>query len=649
MKYTHIYINILSLFLSLNILGQEKQLAKADKQYDQFSYIDARKAYIKVVENGYESQDVYQKIADSYYFNADLSNASIWYGRLYDNYREIIDPEYLFRYSQSLKNIKEYDKSDAIMLEFDNSVGDEEKRGELFGEERNYLDLIAMQSGRFDIKNLNNINSSGSDFGPSFYQENLVVFASSREKGVSKVVHEWNEAGFLDLYSTNRMSNTSLDVEGLDRLNNKVNTKLHESSTVFTKDGKTMYFTRNNFTKSRVASNEEGTTLLKLYKAEKKSNGKWDNVEELPFNSDEYSVAHPALSPDETKLYFASDMEGTKGMSDLFVVEILEDNTYGAPKNLGDNINTEARETFPFISESGKLFFASDGHVGLGGLDVFVALPNKVKLSKSSFNEPFNVGSPINTPDDDFSFIVDEQNKVGYFTSNRAKGVGDDDIYSFKQTKDLITRCEQFLSGVITDLETGELLPDAIVTLFNEDMEKVAVTTADQKALYELPVECDRTYVIRAQKEGYEPAEVNLVTNNQYELKHDQPIALKKGAPIITKVESNLGDDLAKLLQLNPIYFDLDKSFIRPDAEVELQKVIAVMREYPKLEIDVRSHTRANSTMAYISEKGGISKSRLTGRGYGEIELQNGCSDGVPCSEEQHQLNRRSEFIIVKQ
>ena len=665
MKNKYIYISLLGLFLSFSLLGQEKQLERADKKYESLSYIDARKAYISVVENGYKSKDVYQKIADSYYYNADLSNAAVWYGKLYDTYgSENIESEYLFRYSQSLKNIENYKKADELMMAFDTATGRDEKRVELFEEERNYLDLIAMQSGRFTIKNLRAINSTGSDFGPSFYKDEAMVFASSRTAGISKVVHEWNEAEFLDLYSTNRMSPTSLNVEGLEKLNNKVNTKLHESSTVFTKDGNTMYFTRNNFTKSRVKENTEGTTLLKLYKAEKLSNGKWGNVLELPFNSDNYSVAHPALSTDEKYLYFASDMPGTKGLSDLFVSEIQGNNTYGQPKNLGGGINTEGRETFPFISKSGKLFFASDGHIGLGGLDVFVAEPSKITSSKANFNEPFNVGDPVNTPDDDFSFIIDESTKIGYFTSNRSGGEGDDDIYSLKQTKDLITRCTQTLSGLVTDADTRAILPGAVVTLFNENMQKVEVTTADENAMYILPVDCSKKYIIRAQKDTYKPTEVDFATNNQFEYKHNQPIQLRKGEAVLNAIAANVGDDLAKILQLQPIYFDLDKSFIRPDAEIELQKVIAAMKQYPALEIDVRSHTdsrnshtyninlsnrRAKSTMAYIMEKGGIAKSRLEGRGYGEIELQNECADGVKCSEEQHQLNRRSEFIIVKQ
>ena len=224
-------------------------------------------------------------------------------------------------------------------------------------------------------------------------------------------------------------------------------------------------------------------------------------------------------------------------------------------------------------------------------------------------------------------------------------------------------RCKQTLSGLITDEETGEILPDAIVIMFDENMKKITSTTADEKGMYTFPVKCEKKYVLRAIKDEYKPKEVEFATNNKFEFKHDQPIALVTGEKPLDVVPSSLGDDLAKILRLNPIYFDLDKSFIRPDAEIELQKVIAAMNQYPELKIDVRSHTdsrqteaynlslsdrRAKSTVAYIIEKGKLDPSRLTGEGYGETELQNGCSDGVPCSEEQHQLNRRSEFIIVK-
>ena len=661
MRNFNLFIAWFILFSSV-LQSQTKQLEKANRSFAQFSYIDAREAYLEVVKKGYVSQDVIEKIADSYYFNAELSEASEWYARLYKEYKDSIDSEYLFRYSQTLKSIEDYSKADQIMEEY-NKLNGNERRSELFDDARNYLSDIAIQSGRFKIQNLKNINTEGSDFGPSFYSYSSIVFASSgNESPYTKTLHQWNEAIFLDLYETKRVSKTSLNVEGLKKLNSKINTRFHESSTAFTKDGLTVYFTRNNFTDKKVGANQEGTSLLKLYKATREEDGNWDNVVELPFNSNDYSVAHPALSSDETKLYFASDMPGTFGQSDIFVVDILGNNKYSEPENLGEYINTEGRETFPFISKSGKLFFASDGHPGLGGLDVFLAMPNEIKISYSKFKPPYNIGAPVNSPQDDFSFIIEEQSKIGFFTSNRPGGKGADDIYSLKQIKDVVTGCNQTVEGLITDANTQEIITDAVVTLFDNSMNKIDITTSNEFAKYSLGTECEKSYVLRAEKQGYAPKEINIVTNDEYDEVLNAPIELTKGEKPIGITKTQEGDDLAEVLQINPIYFDLDKSSIRYDAEIELQKVIAIMKQYPKMEIDVRSHAdsrasfkynvalsnrRVKNTIKYLVEKGGIEPERLTGRGYGEIRLINDCADGVNCSENDHQKNRRSEFIIM--
>lgn len=660
MKNKYIQTGILVAFLALNsINAQEKKIERANEEFEKYAYIDAREAYLRVVNKGYTSQDVYEKLGDSYYYNADLANASKWYSKLYDEYSSTMKPEYLFRYSHSLKNIGEYKLSDQIMQQFDRETGKDEQRAKLFRKDRNYLKLIEKQSGKFTVFNVEGINTAGSDFGPSFYGKDQIYFASDRSNGAAENIHDWTNAPFLNLFKADRDEDGKATLYNATETKGPVNTKFHESSTVFTKDGRTMFFTRNNYNNSKRKSDANGTTKLKLYKASL-NGSKWGDVQELPFNSDEYSVAHPALSPDEKRLYFASDMPGTEGLSDIYFVDIQGGNKYGEPVNLGKNINTEGRETFPFITEKGELFFASDGHIGLGGLDVFIAKPS----FKGRYKEPYNVGRPINSPDDDFSFILDSDNRMGYFTSNRLGGLGNDDIYAFQQIDDLITSCRQTLEGVVTDAETRALLPGARVTLFNDKLEKITSTIADKYANYKLPIECDKKYVIRAEEGDYRPTEVDFASTTVFEFEHNQPLQLRTGAPIINNVKTKVGDDLAKVLQLNPIYFDFDKDFIRPDAEVELQKVIAVMKEYPKMEIDVRSHTdsrapfnynidlstrRNKNTIKYIVDKGGISISRLTGRGYGEIELTNGCSDGVDCTEEQHQMNRRSEFIIVKQ
>ncbi|MDY8133974.1 hypothetical protein [Aquimarina sp. 2201CG5-10] len=278
------------------------------------------------------------------------------------------------------------------------------------------------RSERFMINTLK-INSEYSDYAPSFYEKEL-VFASSRNSNrVTRLIDELSNQPFLDLYSTTR----SLDKISINRLRGSVNTKFHESSAVFSKDKKAVYFTRNNYSKRKSKTNTEGTVLLKIYRAIYKE-GKWGKVEELPFNSDEYSIAHPALSSDGKYLYFASDMPGSYGKSDLYMVEIYKDGSFGVPENMGDLINTPGRETFPYVSDKGNLFFASDGHPGMGGLDIFMLLP-----SKKGMTGVYNLGLPLNSPEDDFTFIINEKCKTGYFASNRKGGKGDDDIYGFRQ------------------------------------------------------------------------------------------------------------------------------------------------------------------------------------------------------------------------
>ncbi|MBQ0734308.1 PD40 domain-containing protein [Aquimarina celericrescens] len=636
--------------------SQEKRLEKADESFNRFAFVDARKIYLQVAESGYESLELFKKLGDSYYFNAQLEEAVTWYEKLTSNYAEEIDPEYLFRYSQSLKSVERYDEADKVMEKFITLTGNDQ-RAEYFMNTRDYLKFIEMQSGKFRLLKLS-VNSKFSDYAPSFDNQGQLVFASSRGggSGMTKTIHEWNEMPFLDLFASNMIAANGI-LQTPKKLKGKINSKFHESSTSFSQDGKTVYFTRNNYTKKKLGSNTQGTILLKIYRATLEEN-KWTNIEELPFNSDEYSVAHPALTADGTKLYFASDMPDSRGLSDLYVVDINTDGTFGEPKNLGDKINTEGRETFPYVSDSGRLYFASDGHIGLGGLDVFVAVPEGL----DEFSIPYNVGKPVNSDEDDFTFVLNETTKIGYFASNRSGGKGNDDIYSFKQTGELITECNQYVTGVVTDATSKEKLEEVEVILMDDKNNELQRTTTGKDGKYKFDLECDIAYIVRATKATYTPTETLLTTNNVLEFEHDLALQLTQGR-LDGRKEFRRGDDLALILDLEPIYFDLNKFLIRPDAEVELQQIIAALKEYPQLKIDVRSHTdsraddnynmllsekRAKSTIKYIIEKGGIDPSRVTGRGYGETALVNKCSNGVECSDEEHQLNRRSEFIVVE-
>ncbi|WP_343914323.1 OmpA family protein [Aquimarina litoralis] len=639
--------------ISINCFSQstEKLLSKADQNFEALAYINARDIYLDVAKKGYSSPDLYRKLADSFYFTGEPEASIEWYEKLISNFSDQIKPEYLFRYAQSLKSAERYNEADTVMERF-NSITGNDKRARSFIDKRDYLNFIEMQSGKYDTYTLD-INSEFSDYAPSFDHRGNIVFASSRSK--NSKLHEWNKMPFLDLFSS-KINDDNISTNESKKLKGRINSKYHESSTSFTKDGNTMYFTRNNFTNNKLGKSRKGVVLLKLYKATF-INEKWSNIEELPFNSDNYSISHPALSPDDKQLYFASDMRGTRGKSDLFVVDILPGGGYGKPRNLGDSINTEGRETFPYVSNSGQLYFASDGHVGLGGLDVFIAIPKE-----EDTYEVFNVGKPINSPKDDFSFVIDEENRTGYFASNRKGGKGNDDIYSFKQTEELITSCKEYLTGIITDEKTGETIVNADVILLDTDGNVINEIKSDYNGSYNFEVECDKQYIIRVAIDGLNPNDIIFRSDNTYETLNNVPINFTKEKLLSTSSEPvSIGDDIVDPLQLNTIFFDLDNDEIRPDAIADLQKVIAVMQQNPNLKIEVRSHTdsrssywynkrlsvkRMRATVRYIIRNGGIHWRRIRGKAYGERRLKNKCANGVPCTEEEHQENRRSEFIV---
>ena len=639
-----------ALFSTASLFAQKVQVAKADKKYDKFAYIDAIEIYERVANKGYESADVFQKLGNAYYFNAELDKAAQWYGKLMD-LGQPVEPEYYFRYSQTLKSLGEYTKANEMLAKFNESKGDD-SRAQKYEATKNYLEIIEENSGRYTVENAGAINSKYSDYGSSFLGDQL-VFASARDTGgIFSRKHKWTNQSFTNLYQSKVSGDGNL--EKPERFSKSINSKFHESTPVYTRDGQTMYFTRNNYTDGKEGKNSEKIILLKLYKASL-VDGKWTNEVELPFNSNEYSVAHPALSPDDKTLYFASDMPGTLGASDLYKVSIDGD-SFGEPENLGPVFNTEARETYPFMSDENELYFASDGQLGLGGLDIFVS-----KMEEDgTFKEIHNVGAPVNGKSDDFALLIDTQTKYGFFTSNRDGGQGSDDIYKFKENVPLEYNCEQTLAIAVIDQETREVIPNAQVTLLDENMQAIEQVFADENGKYTFDkskVECDKDYTVRVTGiNGYSSNEKPVHTGK------------KTGETFVEiPLEKNIkqigtGTDLAATFGIQNILFDLDKSFIRKDAAAKLAILVEVMNDYPTMKIDVRSHTdsrqtheynerlsdrRAKSTIAWIVKKG-IAKDRLTGRGYGETQLLNECADGVDCTEEQHQKNRRSEFIILE-
>lgn len=639
------------IFLVLfGLLGfaQNKSLQKADKNYDQFLYVDAIKTYEKVAKKGYKSIQLFSKLGDSYYFQSRYTEANQWYEKLFSLQKKVA-AEYYFRYAQTLKSVGDYDKSANLMQAFEMQKTTD-LRAKLAQKQVDYLAQIKKNSGRFRIKNAG-VNSTYSDYGAAFYK-NTLVFTSARDTGGLFVrKHHWNNQPFTNLYGVAIHDTTRLQTPEI--FSKKTNSKYHESTPVFTSDGNTMYFTRNNYVNGKKGKDQKNAILLKIYKATKVGE-KWENVTELPFNSNQYNCAHPALSPDEKTLYFSSNMPGSFGMSDLYKVTLLPEGGYGKPINLGAGINTEARESFPFVSKANELYFASDGHPGLGGLDVFVS----PVATDGNFGAVQNIGAPVNSAFDDFAFILDVASKIGYFSSNRTEDSrGDDDIFQCIELRALPLNCEQVLLGTVVDALTQRPLASVQVVLLDQNLEQIKQTTTDAAGTFDFgTVACNMAYSLRATNNAYDGNEMKITVGSDA-----APVNIKMD--LTPKIQSlKVGDDLRKALQIDIIHFDLDKDVIRPDAAVELAKILEVMQQNPTLEIDVRSHTdsrqthqyniqlsnrRAQSTIQWLVNNG-IEVRRLTGKGYGETQLANTCTDGVDCTEEAHQANRRSEFIITK-
>ncbi len=649
--------------------AQERLLKKANEKYVNYSFNPAIDIYKRVLDKGFVSADLLKKLGNSYYFNANYKEAAKNYKRLTEEFKEEIGAEYYFRYAQTLKSIGNYEEAGLMMGKFE-ELASRDSNG--VAHKKNYLKHISDNSGRYTLKSFA-YNSKYSDFAPTYYKQGL-IFSSDRDTGnLARYRHTWNGKDFLDLYKVNVDSisqdlvvkfNPEVKPQGngaskvraqsneitKEKRDLRINTRLHESTSVVTKDGSTLYFTRNNYKDEKKVKGKKGIIRLKIYRAIIE-NAEVISIEELPFNSDLYSVANPSLSADEKTLYFASDMPGTFGLSDIYKVAINLDGTFGTPVNLGKSINTAGRETFPYVTNKNILYFSSDGHPGLGGLDVFA-----LKIANQKYNGAIqNVGEPVNSKLDDFTFIFDEESREGYFASNREGGMGEDDIYHFLEERPIVFECNQEITGTIRDIITNKILVGATVKVINEENEEVDTTITDANGNYSLVLDCNRGSFVRAVMKGYVPSEDFISASDGINKTIDFYLEREN-------VTAGFGDDLSKLLQLSTIYFDLNKYEVRPDAEIEIQKVIAAMEKYPSLKIKVKSHTdsrgkdaynlwlsqkRAEATVSYMVTKG-IEKDRLEGEGYGETILVNHCKNGTRCSKEEHQLNRRSEFIIFE-
>lgn len=623
--------------------------SKAIEHFEALEYADAVEVFERLLHKGKVPNEWLRLTAEAYYHQAEYKKAFPYYRRVFRRKDKInLSKEDYFNYAHTLKSVKRYTEAEQVLQEF-YELDKTDARAIKAIEQKDYQQIIEANSGLFEV-GLVSVNSQESDYGPAYYK-NQVVFTSARDTGwYKKRLHKWNNRPFTKFYVAD-IENRNKELKDVRPFADELVSPYHESTPAFTKDGKTMYFTRNNFSNKKAKRSKEGVILLKIFKAEL-VDGTWKNIQELNINSDEFSTAHPALSTDEKYLYFSSDRPGGFGKSDLYKAEILADGSLGKPQNLGPEINTEAREVFPFLATDELLYFASDGHPGLGGLDVFAA-----EKSEKGIYQVMNLGSPLNSQLDDFALIIAED-QTGFFSSNRTKGkYKSDNIYRIKLREKIEFGCRKNLRVKVIDRATEEVLPYTKIMVFDPNKKQIETGKTNNKGEYFLEkASCGDRFYVRAVNKNYEVKEQSIALKNETGLETlRMPLDQRK---------KNIkeGEDLAKILQIEEIYFDLDKWNIRPDAEVELQKVVDIMHKYPDIKIEIGSHTdsraskayneklsenRAQSTRQWIVDQG-IEANRITAKGYGEYQLVNHCEDDVPCTEEEHQQNRRSEFIIVE-
>lgn len=799
---------LMALFWAFQTIAQSSLIKQGNRQFDLLSYSNAVELYEQALKSksisALDKQSALLRLAYSYRQIRDTQNAERVYQELLGEIPELQGDDlkaYLY-YAQALASNGKYKESQEAYDRYMKFQTDDNRTK--FSKLYTDISRLTKNAGSYKVEYLN-INTGKADFSPMFYKNGL-VFVSGRGEGAGiKRIFNWDKSAFLDLYYLSDLTsiggsgsaglgggiekspkkvkgpsrylgndeytassandsrtvgvyggtgvNMGLGYDEVplsesDRFSKTLNSKYHEGPATFTRDGSKVIFTRNNYNNGKYKQSSDGVNKLKIYTADDNA-GSWTNVQEVPFNSDEYSVGHPALSKDDKFMVFASDMPGGFGGTDLYIVSYTA-GAWGTPVNLGKEINSKGNEMFPFVDEAGNLYFSSDGHAGLGDLDIFFSeMRNGTPVGKI-----FNLGAPINSPKDDFGLITDAERKTGYFSSSRKRGGTDDDIYRFTREGPMYP-CRD-LTIAVYDADTKMPLDDTTVDISGS---KTDTKNTDVEGNAKLCLDDNQEYMFKASRAGYQvntigyslkgesddapsrieiplmkikdsvvtvpvtdpnanriavPGKVSTLRGTVTSQKDKSPMA---GVTVILKndcdgsiqqyvtgpdgkyefdviagcdyslealkdnfgtrgnrikkvkagaapeyINSNLNMfEEGDVVQIENIYYNLNSAVIRSDAAKELDKIVAMMKKYPKMTIELRSHTdsrgndesnrslshrRAQSAVAYLKKKG-IRSTRLEAHGYGESELVNECANGVTCTEAQHQQNRRTEFKVV--
>ncbi len=644
-------IVILSFLSAAQCYSQKITTRLADKSFEEFAYIEAIDLYEYAYSKDTTDSYIVKRLAEANRNVGNTEEVERWLKKLID--RRVEEPEDIFNYSQALKSNGKYLLAEQWLKEY-SELRPEDGRVNLQVSLLEYIHFLMHDSLSYEILNTS-INTVGSDMGSAFYKDRL-IFSSTSFGSRTGTTYKWNDLPYLDLYSAK--INPYGDLSSVQPFAPKLKTPYHDGPVSVNEKTNTIYFTRNNTLKGKTSKSKDGVINLKVFLG-KLDAGEWKLTGGFKYNSDEYSVGHPSIDKNGTVLYFASDMPGGYGKSDLYF-SVFSNGQWSKPFNLGPKINTEGNEFFPFISNDGVIYFASDGHGGLGGLDLYFSVPER-----GVFNSVQNMGYPVNSPRDDFGLALDSTGMKGYFTSNRTGGKGDDDLYFLK-----IKRVPVIIRGVVKDRDTKDVLPDATVSVIDENGNTILSSITRTDGQFEFEVNKGQEYILNVNKEFYflneKPVATSSLRPNDEvfsEMFLEQKIeeGADDNSPPPKSMEEEDGEPL-QVIELEYINYDLDKSEIRPDAALIMDKLIALMKEFPDLEIRVESHTdsrgsdeynmllskkRARAAFDYLVLKG-IDPNRMIYQGYGETRLLNNCANGVNCSEEQHEVNRRSIVKVVR-
>jgi outer membrane protein OmpA-like peptidoglycan-associated protein len=807
--------------VSFSSYGQSSLLKTAERHFDNFSYSKAIDAYEEVLsKKGISDTEKFiakQNLAESYLKIKDAVSAERVLRDLVESSSDFSGDrsKVLLHYAQALASNAKYKESQEQYQKY-NDLASADSRGKGFSKLYNDVSVLSKNQACYKVDYLS-INTAAADFSPTNYQNGLIFVSNRRSTAGLKRVFTWNDTPFLDLYHLEDIANLSVSEAGLggggsvngkaksktgvvvgadeytsptandsrtlgsfggknissgfgyadkpitesDRMSGTINSKYHEGPAAFFKDGSKVIFTRNNMVNGAAKKSSDGIIKLKLYMGEAQKDG-WGKAVELPFNSSEYSTGHPALSPDEKLLFFASDMPGGFGGTDIYVSR-YDGTNWSAPINLGNEINTKGNEMFPYVDDKGNLYFSSEGHPGLGELDIFFSQLDGVTQK----GRIINLGTPINSSKDDFGIITDGLRKSGYFSSNRKRGGNDDDIYRFDRECDVKEGCELLIA--VFDAATKMPLENTKVVFTDKEGNVLELLTNADGLISVEDIEVDHDYVFKTNRDGYVPSTVSFSTDEcdnepsrlEIPLERPKKVENEKITTISTPIDGQEGDNSSlekglkgktciikgkvsaqstksglqgvtitltngcdgskittlsdkdgnfqftavegcdytidgkkdgmgsraqvvkklncndqnnkpnadvlmfttgDVVQVENIYFDYGKCNLRPDAKAELDKLVKILRQYPKMRIELSAHTdsrsdaqlnqkisdgRAKASADYLFKRG-ISRARVQYKGYGETKLVNKCADGVECTEQEHALNRRTEIKILQ-